>query len=40
VTLHDAAGGIHGFVSLFDMIPIADEALAVGTAALRTALHR
>ncbi|MCW6536470.1 alpha/beta hydrolase [Sphingomonas lycopersici] len=39
VTLHDAAGGIHGFVSLFGMIPIADEALAIGTAALRTALH-
>lgn len=40
VTLHDATGGIHGFVSLFGMIPIADAALAVGTGALRTALRR
>jgi len=40
VMLHDAAGGIHGFISLFGMIPIADKALAVGTSALRAALRR
>lgn len=35
--LHTYAGAIHGFASLFGMIPLADEAVANGTAALRTA---
>lgn len=38
VRLHDFPGAIHGFVSLFGMIPVADEALQVAVSALRDAL--
>lgn len=33
--LHDFSGGIHGFASFFGIAPIADQAIAIGTAALR-----
>jgi len=39
VALHDFAGAIHGFASLFGMAPIADEAVDVAAAALRAALR-
>ena len=39
VRLHDFPTAIHGFASLFGMAAIADEALAVATSALRTALR-
>lgn len=35
--LHDYPGAIHGFASMFGMIPIADEAVAAASAALRSA---
>lgn len=36
-TLQAYPGGIHGFASLFGMVPLADEAVSVATAALRAA---
>lgn len=36
--LHDFSGGIHGFASFFAIAPIAAEAVAVATGALRRAL--
>lgn len=36
--LHDFGGAIHGFASFFGMVPIADQAIALAAAALRT-LH-
>jgi len=38
--LHDFPTAIHGFVSLFGMAAIADEALGIATSALRRALKR
>ncbi|OAN66675.1 alpha/beta hydrolase [Sphingomonas sp. TDK1] len=40
VTLRDDNGAVHGYVSLFGMIPLADDALATATGSLRAALHR
>lgn len=37
VALHDYPGAIHGFASLFGMIPLADEALFTAASALRIA---
>ncbi|MFZ1743647.1 MAG: alpha/beta hydrolase [Pontixanthobacter sp.] len=37
VALHEYPGGIHGFASLFGMIPLADEAVSTGATALRVA---
>ena len=36
--LHDFSGGIHGFASFFAIAPIAAEAIAIATGALRRAL--
>ena len=36
-TLHDYPGAIHGFASLFGIVPLGDEAVLVATAALRDA---
>ena len=33
--LHDFSGGIHGFASFFGIAPIADQAIAIGAAALK-----
>lgn len=38
--LHDYPGAIHGFVSLFGMVPLADEAVAVCVDALKTAFAK
>ncbi|MBP8231380.1 alpha/beta hydrolase [Rhizorhabdus sp.] len=35
--LHDFSGGIHGFASFFGLSPIADQAVALGAAALKRA---
>ncbi len=35
VALHDYPGAIHGFASLFGMVPLADEAVSTAAAALR-----
>jgi acetyl esterase len=37
VALHAYPGAIHGFASLFGMVPLADEAVSTATAALRAA---
>lgn len=37
VALHEYPGAIHGFASLFGMIPLADEAVSTAASALRTA---
>ena len=37
VNLHDFPGAIHGFVSLFGLVPLGDEALACAASALREA---
>ncbi|NQV93822.1 MAG: alpha/beta hydrolase [Sphingomonadales bacterium] len=37
VALHEYPGAIHGFASLFGMVPLADEAISTATAALRAA---
>ena len=37
VTLHDHPGAVHGFASLFGLVPLGDEAVIAATAALRTA---
>lgn len=37
VALHDYPGAIHGFASLFGIVPLADEAVSTAAAALRAA---
>lgn len=37
VTLHDYPGAIHGFASLFGIVPLADEAVSIAASALRAA---
>jgi acetyl esterase len=39
VNLHDYPGAIHGFVSLFGIVPIGDEAVLTATSALRKAFY-
>lgn len=39
VSLNDYPGAIHGFASLFGIVPLADEAVQVATAALRKAFY-
>lgn len=40
VALHDYAGAIHGFASMFGMIPLADDAVAEASKALKSAFDR